>query len=132
MTFTFNENLADDLSQVRFHVGDTSSPGAVADETIQFYLTKPTSVLGTAAAIAWALAAKYAKLAEVTVDDQSVKNSSISSNYTALAKRLEQQDGQSPTTSGGAYGGGILVQGLDDCSKPTDPTCCDYAYGWPR
>lgn len=40
MTYTFNAALADDVSLVRFHVGDTNTDGHyLEDETIQYFVT---------------------------------------------------------------------------------------------
>jgi len=39
MTFSFDENLADDVSLVRFHIGDTDDAGHfLEDETIQYHI----------------------------------------------------------------------------------------------
>lgn len=47
MAFTFDASLADDVSLVRFHVGDNSSDGHyLEDETIQYFVT--ASGVGTA------------------------------------------------------------------------------------
>jgi hypothetical protein len=40
MTYSFDASLADDVSLVRFHIGDNSSEGHfLEDETIQYFVT---------------------------------------------------------------------------------------------
>lgn len=40
MTFTFDPSLADEISLVRFHIGDNHTEGHfIEDETIQYYIT---------------------------------------------------------------------------------------------
>jgi hypothetical protein len=128
MTFTFDPTLSTPLSRVRQHVGDTTAPGEVADETITYYLGLPKSELASAAQIAWDLAAKYAKVVKVVVDDQSVDPGKISENYVAMAKRLEGQAADVPSGSNpAAFGGGIIVTGIGDCRGLIDDCCDPYS-----
>lgn len=134
MTFTFNPTLADPLSRVRQHVGDTAAPGEVADETIIYYLGLPKTELAAAAQVAWDLAAKYAKVVKVVVDDQSVDPGKISENYIAMAKRLEGQASDVPTGADpAAFGGGIIATGIGDCRTLLDDCCDPYSRNrfWP-
>ena len=51
MTFTYKENLPDDLAKVRFHIGDTSNEGHyLVDETINALIVSEGSVGATVVA----------------------------------------------------------------------------------
>lgn len=120
MTFSFNINLADEVSQVRQWLGDTDSTNVeLQDETIQAILTSGLSVIKTAARCARNLAAKYARLVDSENDRQSQKASQAFKQYTSLAQDLDSQALQQMAPAGaGAGTAGIdvggTVRGPDD------------------
>ncbi len=130
MAATFNPSLATPLDRVRQLIGDTTVASAkIQDETISAYLARPLSEHGAASLLAYVLAAKYAGMADVTVDDQLTRASHLYEHYTKLGDRLAKQDAAKPNPSAGdAYGGGIIVTGVGDCRGPLDDCC--FPGGW--
>lgn len=119
------------MSQVRQRLGDTSCERAeVQDETIQAYLTMTSNnVLQTCHKLALDLQAKYARYADVTVDDQLQRFKHIYDNYTKLADRFAREIAALPPSTDGAAGfSPIVVGGLGDCRGPLDNCCDDYGY----
>jgi hypothetical protein len=125
MAATFNPGLLTPLDRVRQLIGDTDVNAPKFDDaTITFYLQKPLSEFRAASALAYDLAAKYAGMADVTVDDQLTRASHLFDHYSKLAARLLAQDQETPNPSAGsAYGGGVIVTGLGDCRGPLDDCC---------
>jgi uncharacterized iron-regulated protein len=132
MASTFNPDLSDDVSMVRFHLGDTdmASP-ELQDATITTILlnapNSPISTLHAAAKCARALAAKYAGIADVNVDDQMTRASQLYKNFSALAIRLQAEADSQTGISNAATAPypGIMVTGVGDERGPLwyDPTC---------
>lgn len=122
---------------MRLELGDTTLTNPeVQDETITYYLqTKQLTVLGAAAALAWTIAAKYAKLADVTMDDQLTRYSHVYENWTNLATRLTADaaaESVVPTPATATAGvGSVIVTGIGDCRGPikhADPYWFDRIY----
>lgn len=127
MTATFNPTLADNVSKIRYLLGDTDTkPNACEfeDETYNFEFADKGTVKKAAASMAWALVAKYSRLADVTIDDQLTRYSKVHDQYLALATRLQAEanaEGATPDTDTAATSyGGVIVTGLDDCRGPLD------------
>lgn len=132
MAATFNANLADPISKVRQKIGDTDTTNVeVQDETITAYLTeKGGVVLQVAHQLALDLAAKYARYADTTVDDQLTRFKHVYDNYIKLADRLGKEIAAlAPTSPASAAQPGIYVGGIGDCRGPLD-SCCDDVYGY--
>lgn len=133
MAATFKPDLSDDISKVRYHVGDVgdgagafTSPAEVQDETISAILAAPNTILRTAATVARGIAAKYARLADVNVDNQLTRISHLYSQYTSLAERLEglaDAEAADGTADTAVYGGPI-VMGIGDTRGPLDNWDC--------
>lgn len=95
MTFNFNPDLSDPVSQVRQLIGDTTQASAdLPDETIEAYLTQGLSVLRTAAQCCRDLAAKYVKRVTTGSDHQQTIDSDIYKHYMDLAATLEARVGK--------------------------------------
>lgn len=136
MTATFNPDLSNDISKVRQYLGDTDTARPqIQDETITAYRAT-LSILRTAEQLANDLAAKYARMADVNVDDQLTKASHLMAHFTALAARLgataAAAELAAATTDAAAAYPGIVVAGIGDCRGPLDdcglasytcPTC---------
>lgn len=97
MTFAYDTTMDTPLDEVRFAVGDTSTPHhLVENEEITALLAKyADNVLVVACKIAQHLAARFAREADFAMDEQSVKLSQKSKRYEELAARLssESSDG---------------------------------------
>lgn len=132
MTATYNESLTNDVSKVRFHLGDTDVTNAqVQDETITAILSEPRGVISTAAKLARSLAAKYARMVDVNVDAQMTRASTLYEQFRDLAIKLEAEaasDEPRNPADPGAYSGGIIVQGLTDTRGPIDE-CSVWGFG---
>lgn len=122
---TFDPALTTPKDQVRQRIGDTEVVGAqVQDETIAAYLGT-MSVLGAARQLCLDLAAKWARVGTVTLDDQQQRGEAISKHYLDLAAQLAKEDAK--TSPGVSNTGSIFVGGLDDCRGPIDGQA--YSYG---
>lgn len=117
MATTYNPNLADRISRVRQFIGDTDIAAAeIQDETITYYLdTGGLSELGAASRLAWDLSAKYAKRADVDVDDQLQRFSQTSKQYAELARILGAQAaaGIGPPVNTASGFGRVIVMDSD-------------------
>lgn len=134
MTFTFSPALTTSRDKVRQKIGDTKSVGhQIEDETIDTYLNVLT-VPGTARQLCLDLAAKWAGVADITVDDQMQRISQVRANYLALAERFRLED--LPATAASVSFPRIMVGGIGDCRGPLDDPCCDtpylYHHSYPR
>lgn len=113
-------------------LGDTNTSNPeVQDESINFFLvTQGKSVTQAAIACAWAIAGKYASVADVNVDDQLTKYSEVYKHWVDLARRLEAGGGDAfeplPDPANTSAGSGIIVNGVGDCRGPLDDCC----YRW--
>lgn len=126
MSFTYNPALSDPISRVRFRLGDTTvGRPELEDETISYHLTTlELTETGTSARLAAGIAAKYASMADVNVDDQLTKWSSVYAHWAALAKLLAAEaaaESAAPTTAtAGQSQGAIIVTGIGDYRGPLD------------
>lgn len=94
MSFSFNESLEDSISQIRFLLGDITSPGEFSDELINgAYAYVEEDVNEAAAMLAEQQAAKYSKMTDISVDGLSVSYSERASQYNSLADRLRRAGG---------------------------------------
>lgn len=138
MTATFDPTLNSAISRIRFALGDTDVATAeVQDETINYYLTTQMMTEKAAlAALARGIANKYARLADVTVDDQLTRYSHVYKAWDAIATKFEAAAAEEAATPGSETVGttlysGIVVNGIGDCRGPLDSDCCDIL-GWAR
>ncbi len=114
---------------MRQRLGDTNCDRVeVQDETINAYLTETSSnILQTCYKLALDLQAKYARYADVTVDDQLQRFKHIYDNYKSLAERFAKELAALPPTTDAAAGfSGIMVGGIGDCRGPLASCCDDY------
>lgn len=113
MSFTFEADLSDEVSQVRQLLGDTVDTGhRVEDETIDAYLPQK-GVISTASQLAYDLAARYAVMVDMEVDNQNNKASQLSAQYEALGKRLEAQAASKAAADASGFCG-VYVGGIGD------------------
>lgn len=91
MTATYNPDLSDAISKVRYYLGDTVVGGALRpDETITAVLALYSGAIFAAAAdLARSIAAEFAAAVDSNVDGQGEMNSQRYRQFTTLADRLE-------------------------------------------
>lgn len=128
MTFTYDPSLDDDISRVRRLIGDVvAATVKMPDETITAYLLTK-GVLGAAAQCAYDLAAQYAVMVDMEVDNQNNKASQLSAQYTALGDRLTAQATAKAAADVSGFSG-VYVGGIGDHRGADLRT--PYEYEWP-
>lgn len=108
MTWTYSgDPSASDRDQVRFLIGDTDSTDKqLQDEEIAYLLAQYPDARQAAAQAAWAVAAKYARLASShSVGDTAYAYGSRQQYYESLAAQLNSRSLQSARP----YCGGISL-----------------------
>lgn len=92
MTWTYTDPNVDNVSMVRFLVGDTDrNEQLVSDEEIRSVLSTYTSILLAASKVAYAISAKFAREADKTLGDISIRLTQKSERYLDIARELERQ-----------------------------------------
>lgn len=111
MTWTFDvTNLAGDVAQVRTRVGDTDTTDQlITDEEIQFFVDQEPNgdVTLAAAAVADAIAAKFARKASFSTGDMSVGAERFK-YYKELAQQLRDQPALDAAHRATIYVGGRI------------------------
>ncbi len=130
MTATFDPALTTAKDRVRQRIGQTDlATTRVQDETIAHYLESKTE-LGTARQLCLDIAAAYAPIGDVTLDDQQQKGGKIYERYIAMAAEIFEEMGI-PLTDGAAAGA-VLVMGVGDNRGPLEGTYpgkpCDWRW----
>ena len=119
MTWTYTndpENVQRD--EVRLLIGDTDSTDEqLSDEEIAYYIAQESDSYSAAASAARGLAAKFARLADMTVDDLSLSYSQRQASYLALAETLDERSSASGVR---AYAGGISKADKETQEADTD------------
>lgn len=118
MTFSYDENIGDDVSEVRLILGDTDSTDVLLqDEEIDFFLTDEGSVEGAAARGAEAIAAKFSRRADVSIGDYSEKLNQVADHYFKLAEKIRKQESRMFAIP---YAGGISKDDKETVRDNTD------------
>lgn len=126
MAVTFDPALTAPKDRIRQRIGDTDVNRAeVQDETIAAYLDQGLTELSTARRLCLDIAAKYARVGDVTLDDQMQRSGQIYQHFIDLAEQLRLEE--VPATPASVASPGIIVGGLNDCRGPLD---CDYGSGF--
>jgi hypothetical protein len=108
MTWTYVGPGEDAKDEVRFLVGDTiATDPLITDEEILHAIEMWTNSYRAAAAIADALAARFAREVSHSADGQSYSASDISKHYIALADRLRIEAQRQIAKTAAPYAGGI-------------------------
>jgi hypothetical protein len=90
MTYTFNPSLSDDVSLVRFHIGDRNEDGYyLDDETIQYFVT--ASGVGTAVIRCIQYIITQLSTPDFRKDWLSVSNGEARKGYELLLKTKSQE-----------------------------------------
>lgn len=91
MAFTYDPTLDTDLDKVRFTIGDTATPNhLIEDAEITAMLASAGSVNVASYKICHHIAAKFARQADFSMDEQGVKLSQKSAAYEKLAARIKE------------------------------------------
>lgn len=138
MTFSFSEALDDDVSKVRWMLGDTVDEGhLVEDETITALAAAMPSLPLAAAAAADGLAAKFGAKLNRSIGKVRLEVQKRAESFRKLADRLRTEGGG--TFPGDASSGGISVGGTalprlfrigDDDNPPASGGWLDDECSW--
>ncbi|MBF0560722.1 MAG: hypothetical protein HQL37_01650 [Alphaproteobacteria bacterium] len=120
MTWTYDitQLATSPMMQVRFRIGDTlSTEPLVQDEEINLAMAQRGSLIGAAAVVAHAIAARFSRLSDTETGNARLSHSQKAAQYRRLAVDLEALD----ESIGGAmpYAGGISRS--DKRSREIDP-----------
>jgi hypothetical protein len=97
MTFTFNNSLGDNVSLVRFHIGDTSDKGHyLEDETIRYFIN--TGSVGSAVIACIKYIITQLSSPNFRLDWLTVSNEQARAGYETLLKMKQQEFGISSAT----------------------------------
>jgi len=93
MSWTFDDaDISTDLAKVRVLIGDVdTSDQLMSDEMISYFLTVDDNVFGAASLAAKSIQAKFARLADTTIEGVSVKYTQKAVAYGDLAADLASQ-----------------------------------------
>lgn len=129
MAFTFDPALSSPRDRVRDLIGDTDPDNVeVQNETLDYYLSvNSDAVLPVAYRVALNLAAKYARIVEVTVDHQTTRGQQIADNYRKMAAEflteMSRSNSAATLSIPGIFVGGLNSDGsLKDCEAGYDLT----------
>lgn len=100
---------AAEIQNVRLLIGDTDGGDQLLDDDdLGFFVDEhPQNPYAAAAAACGALAAKFARKVDRTVEDVSVKSSQLHAHYLALAKSLTRQAKTKSVAQGLPFAGGV-------------------------
>ena len=122
MAFTYIGDLSTSRDKVRFYLGDDTTADALfTDATIDGALALYGSPIATAAAMAEAQAAKYARKVTMSIDGASINYSDLAKQWQQLAVKLRMQaaNGEGGTATG-PYVGGVSIADMDTQRDNTD------------
>lgn len=122
MTWTYSSPASGSRDKVRWLVGDTDSAAPlVTDEEIAYEVGASLSIYSAAAAVARAIAAKFARAVQTSVSSLSFSNQQKYEHYVKLAEELEARAGTQTAPVVGSYvteNSPIFDVGMHD--NPTD------------
>ena len=124
MTWTYNTStLSTDFTmQLRSYIGDTSSSDQLlADEELEYVETLTTGLNLAAAECCEMVAARWARLADVTNEGLAVKASQRYNHYVAMAQDFRRQANKYAT---------IFVGGRSKSIKESRASDSDYIDPW--
>lgn len=121
MSFSYDPNLGDDVSKVRFLIGDTTEPAKFSDEAITTWLAlNGGNVYLTAALLADSLAATYASRQNLKIDGFSVDYGARADQYRRLAITLRNTAAGGAGALGAPFVGGVSIAAMDAVESDTD------------
>lgn len=127
MAATFDPTLAAAKDRIRQRIGDTDPTRArIQDETIAAYIAQGMTELGVARRLCLDIAAVYAGIGDVHLDDQRQSYGQIYQHYMDLARAIAAEE--RPASSAAAAGSRIIVGGIGDCRGPIDSWADESGY----
>lgn len=109
------------IFDIRVLIGDTdTSDELLTDTQINMLIALYTNTFSAAAAAARAIAAKFAREVDATVDSTQASNSQKYEHYKDLADRLDSQARTSGLLAGIPYAGGISIADKETRVSNTD------------
>ncbi len=117
MTWTYTNPSTSNRDAVRYLTGETDTNNqTTSDEEIAFQLSQEGGIYAAAVAVATALAAKYAGLADASFGPSRVAYSQKSAGYLKLVKELRAKVGLRATP----FAGGISIADKNTREQDTD------------
>jgi len=121
VTWTYTDPSDGPKDAVRFIVGDIDTDDQlVSDEEIFFLLDEFSDVYVTAASVAEAIAAQFAREITHSGDGLSFSGSDLHKHYMDLAERLRQLAKRRKRAGAGPYVGGISWAEREAADKDSD------------
>lgn len=125
MTFSYSPSLTTNADKVRLLIGDTNGDDILLqNEEINYFLGLNPNPTKAAVLAARAVASKFSRLADTTIETVSVRYSQKAKQYLDLASSLEMQ--ASSAISGGMSGpsatgisNSAIETARDDTDRPT-------------
>lgn len=129
MTFTYSGPNSDG-EKVRLMIGDTDSANALlTDEEITYFVSLGGTIYAGAVLAARAIASKFSRLADTTIESVSVSNSQKAKQYFALADQLEKQGANLSGTGGGPSATGISISAIESAENNSDRPASAFKQG---
>ena len=111
-------------------IGDTDSTGALLqDEEIAFFLTQNTDPTGAAVLAARSIAAKFARLADRSVESVRVAYSQKADGYWKLADKLQAVIDKAATSTALPSATGVSIAAMDAAKAETDRPADSFSQG---
>ena len=107
------------IADVRFYIGDTTTPYLLTDEQITLAIDATTSDLAAAAMCARALAARFSRQADTRFETIWSYNSQKAIAFERLARNLDQQAKRAGGL-GVPAAGGISIADMESAEAETD------------
>lgn len=127
-----NSPDTDPIDEVRLLVGDNDEDNEfLSDAEISYYIVKRGNGLPAAIGAAYALQAKFSKLADETAGDVEIKWAQRARNALALAESLSRQLAGSDGTflPAGVFAGGISVTDMETRDSDPDRVSSRFSIG---
>ena len=127
-----NSPESDPIDEVRLLIGDNDESNEIlSDEEISYYIVRRGAGLPAALGCAYALQAKFSKLADETAGDVEVKWSQRAREAARLAESLQRQLSGSDASAipSGVYAGGISISDMESRNANTDRVVGRFSIG---
>jgi len=128
VSFSYDDNLADAVSRIRFAISDKTEPAKFSNEEITAQLALcGADETETAAKLCDSLAAEYSQRPDEKVGGVDVKWSQLASQYLALAAAIRETASTSSVPA--PWAGGISVAEIEESTLDTTITQPNFVIG---